>query len=248
MTPISPHGKLLAVLEAGIGLGFLALILSFYTVLYSAFSRRENMIMELDARAGSQPRAVEMMVRYGEAGVHDRLAMSLRDWEKWCSELMESFMSFPIVAYYRSHHQDQSWLEALTVILDVCALIEAGLPTTESWQRHLKWQAQATFRMGRHLLVDIAWILRSEPTLPDPARLCKSQQQEILEILNLAGWQFVGLEQLTALRESYEPFSAGLADEMAIPIPGWFREEGAVDHWQITAWDDQKHFITLNDR
>jgi len=35
---------------------------------------------------------------------------------------------------------------------------------------------------------------------------------------------------------------------MAVPVPGWFREDGAEDHWQITAWDDQKHFITLNDR
>ena len=44
------------VTEAGIGFGFLAVVISYLPVLYQAFSRREVTISLLDARAGSPPR------------------------------------------------------------------------------------------------------------------------------------------------------------------------------------------------
>ena len=63
VTPKGTAGKLLSVVEAGTGFGFMALIIGYLPVLYQAFSRREQDISLLDARAGSPPTAGEFLRR-----------------------------------------------------------------------------------------------------------------------------------------------------------------------------------------
>ena len=123
---------------------FLGLVITYLPVLYQTFSRREVPISLLDARAGSPPRAVELVRRLGEYNDLAALRPLLIEWERWCAELLESHLSYPQLAYFRSQHTNQSWLAALTAILDTCALIIAGVndgPTR---------QAQLTFAMARH--------------------------------------------------------------------------------------------------
>src|SRR3954465_9687722 len=50
----------------------------------------------------------------------------LRSWETWGAELLESHLSYPMLAYYRSQHENQSWLGVLAVIMDTCALLLVG--------------------------------------------------------------------------------------------------------------------------
>src|SRR2546422_11719550 len=57
-------GRLLTVLEAGMGLGFLGIVIGYLPVLYQAFSRRELNISLLDARAGSPSTAAELLRRH----------------------------------------------------------------------------------------------------------------------------------------------------------------------------------------
>src|SRR5262249_60109993 len=93
-------------------------------VLHRSFARREATISLLDARAGSPPTAFELLRRHAGAGIHglDALTDLLHDWERWSAELMESHLSYPVLAYFRSQHDNQSCIGSLTVILDVCAL------------------------------------------------------------------------------------------------------------------------------
>jgi hypothetical protein len=123
---VVPHtalGRFLVVAESGLGFGFLALVLSYLPVIYQAFSRREVNIVLLDARAGSPPTAGELLRRHlGSKGV-DSLGQLLRDWERSSAEILESHISYPAVAYFRSQHNNESWLMALTTMLDVTALL-----------------------------------------------------------------------------------------------------------------------------
>src|SRR6185503_14695979 len=107
--------RILTVIEAGTGFGFLALVIGYLPVLYQAFARREINISLLDARAGSPPTAEELLGRHTDLHTLERL---LLEWERWAAVLMESHLSHPTLAYYRSQHQNQSWLAALTTILD----------------------------------------------------------------------------------------------------------------------------------
>jgi len=86
--PMTGLARATIVVEAGMGFGFLALVISYLPVLYQAFSRREVTISLLDARAGSPPTAFEMLRR--QSGVHGMEALTelLKDWELDLRELM----------------------------------------------------------------------------------------------------------------------------------------------------------------
>jgi hypothetical protein len=102
VTPLGPLGRALVAVEAGIGFGFLAAIISYLPILYQAFSRREASISLLDARAGSPPSAGELLRRHGQD--MPELGQLLYDWERWSAELLESHLSYPVLAYFRSQH------------------------------------------------------------------------------------------------------------------------------------------------
>src|SRR5881396_3757114 len=137
-------GRLLTVLEAGMGLGFLAIVIGYLPVLYQAFSRRELNISLLDARAGSPSTAAELLRRHFDGEQFEELGAFLREWERWAAELLESHLSYPVLAYYRSQHSNQSWLAALTTILDASSLVIVGVDGTPARQ------AQLTFAIARH--------------------------------------------------------------------------------------------------
>ena len=100
VTPLGAPGRALVVVEAGMGFGFLAAVISYLpAILYQAFSGREISISLLDARAGSPPTAGELLRRHGND--MRELGQLLYDWERWSAELLESHLSYPVLAYFR---------------------------------------------------------------------------------------------------------------------------------------------------
>src|SRR6266852_1909641 len=126
VVPRTPIAKTLTVIEAGTGFAFLAVVIGYFPVIYQAFSRREVAISLLDARAGSPPTASELLWRHrGDAG-GEALAELLREWEHWAADVLESHLSYPPLAYFRSQHYNESWVGALTTILDTSAVVIVG--------------------------------------------------------------------------------------------------------------------------
>jgi hypothetical protein len=147
---VLPHTgteKLLAVLEAGTGLGFIAIVIGYLPVLYQLFARREAKVIMLDATAGAPPSAMTLLVRHAEGESMDELEDLLQDWQQWCAELMESQLSYPMLAFYRSQHDNQSWLAALTTIMASCALLMVGLKGVRTFRERLAFFDRST---GRH--------------------------------------------------------------------------------------------------
>lgn len=246
IVPTGPTGHILAVIEAGTGFGFLAVVISYVPIMYSAFSRRETQITLLDSRAGSNPSAGELLKRHGEAGAMASLTELLKEWEKWSAQQLEAYLSYPILAYYRSQHDDQSWLLSLTCILDACSLISLGFEDEESkpWVKPLKFQAKATFAMARHVIVDLAYIQGTPPDLKYFSRCAErdwaSLQAELKRVgIPLKPDSAGKLEQKRAL---YEPYVVALARDMFFTLPSWVPEPDAVDNWQTSAWESAKHF------
>ena len=169
--PRTALARFVAVTEAGVGFGFLALVIGYLPVLYQAFSRREATISRLDARASSPATATEMLRRYGKAGALGGLDAYLRDWEQWASEILESHLSYPVLTYYRSQHEHQSWLSALMAIMDTCTLVIVGFDDAPQWEADLQWQAQMTYAMARHAIIDLAYTFNACPRDPDEDRL-----------------------------------------------------------------------------
>ena len=108
LTSMSKVRRSVAVFEAGTGLGFLAIVIGYLPVLYQLFSRRETHIIMLDSRAGSPPNATALLSRHRDS-TH-ALDELLQEWERWSAEVVESHLSYPMLSYYRSQHDNQSWL------------------------------------------------------------------------------------------------------------------------------------------
>src|SRR5437016_10786193 len=236
LTPITSAARVITVLEASMGLGLLALVIGYFPVLYQAFSRREANISLLDARAGTPPTAVELLRRHQEANSLQSLDELLRDWERWAADLMESHLSYPVLCFFRSQHDNQSWLAALNTVLDACTLVMVGIDGIP------KWQAQLTFKMARHAIVDIAQIFNTSPLKHDGGRLTSEELERLRLRLSESG---VVLRNepgddstLGDLRAMYEPYVEVLSRFLMMPLPGWLPEHRATDNWQTSAWEN----------
>jgi hypothetical protein len=240
IVPTSGAARALSVLEAGMGFAFLGVVIGYIPVVYASFSRREIQISMLDARAGSPPAAVELLVRLAgrtEDPGMDQLVMDevLRDWERWSAELLESQISYPVLAFFRSQHSNQSWVGALTTILDVTSLLLTGIEGVHPGQ------AKLTFAMARHAAVDLAQVVnaRYDPAAPD--RLPDTEYEGLRAALEAAGLKLrsddYGRDKLAKLRSMYEPYVHSTARNLMLNLPPWQHPEKTRDNWQAGPWD-----------
>ncbi|HET7840241.1 MAG TPA: potassium channel family protein [Terriglobia bacterium] len=240
---IAPHtspARVITVLETGTGFGFLAVVISYLPVLYGAFSKREVNISLLDARAGSPPTAAELLRRHARQKNLAALDDYLRAWEIWAAELMESHLSYPVLCYFRSQHNNQSWVAALAAILDTCAVLIANTEGSEAVEGELRWQAELTFAICRHALVDLAQAMNIPPHAVPAERLDAATSAELREMLGARGAELCkareGDASLKRMREMYEPFLFGFSDRLLMPLPGWSPARTSADNWRTSAW------------
>jgi hypothetical protein len=231
LTPSGNVAKVFTVLEACTGFALLALVIGYLPIFYQTFSRREVAISLLDGRAGSPPTSFEF-VRRNRGYVADRL---LEDWEGWIAELLEGHLSYPVLVFFRSQHERQSWLAALTMILDTSSLIMAGVEGVAARQ------ARLTYAMGRHCLVDLTQVLFLEPLPPVPDRLPHNAFVELEERFATLGLHFndgsSAETELARLRAGYEPLANALAQRLIIDLPTWLPADDMEDNWQSSPWD-----------
>ena len=234
VTPRTTLAKAITVSEGGTGFGFLGLMISYLPTLYGAFSQRELNISLLDARAGSPPTAAELLRRHSQFADSEVLTPFLRDWEIWAAQLMESHLSYPVLCYFRSQHDNQSWLAAFTAVLDVSALLIAYGEGTA------KWQSQLTFAIARHAVVDLAEVLRVPASRPAQDRLPPKEvaavRNLLLECRASSKCGESGDKKLIELREMYEPYLNGLSLRLLMPLPSWGVGHRFVENWKRSAW------------
>jgi hypothetical protein len=234
VVPQTGLARFLVVLEAGVGFGFLAAVIGYLPFIYGSFSKREVNISLLDARAGTPPTAGELLRRHAYPGGSEALRQLFKDWEFWAADLMESHLSYPVLAFFRSQHDNQSWIAALTAILDSCALVKAGIEDT------CKRQAELTFAIARHAVVDLSQVFKTHPRAMPHNRLPVEELRRIREMLAQLGWKLrdgeeVG-ERLAELRKMYEPYLFALAEYLNLSLPPWVPAAKGKDNWQTMAW------------
>jgi Ion channel len=241
VVPMSTPARILTVLEAGIGFGFLALVIAYVPVLYQFFSRREARITMLDQWGGSPPSAGLILKRAfqsGNPGLElDRL---FRDWELTAAEILESHLSYPTLAFFRSQHDNQSWLASLCAVLDASAL-------ASSWVRGIDpFQPRLTFAICRHTLVDVSQVFRLRPRPEDGDRSTPERMAELRAWLEGAGVPLDSSPEADArfqeLRGLYAPYLGALAEYLLMPLPGWLPPPGKDRYnWRTTAVSHTVH-------
>jgi hypothetical protein len=236
VVPRALPARALIITESGVGLGLVALVIGYVPVLYQAFSRREVSVALLDARAGSPPTSTELLRRHAFEGGDKALTVLLVEWERWSAEILESHISYPILCYYRSQHDNQSWLSALVAVLDSCALLISIMEGTPARQ------AQLTFAMARHALIDLGHVFHQEANAKRAEaqdRLPEAEFARLCEVLGDIGMRMCGdpasASRLRAIRVLYEPHAIALSEYLRMPLPTWIPEPNAKDQWKTIA-------------
>jgi hypothetical protein len=236
VVPRSTLARLLVVSEGGFGFGFLAALIGYLPVIYNSFSKREVDISLLDSRAGTPPSAAELLRRHSYQGGLVALRDLLKDWELWSAELMESHLSYPVFAFFRSQHDNQSWIASLTAILDACALLKVGI------EGSCERQAELTFAIARHAVVDLSQVFGTEPRPLSHERLTQTDLRRIRDTLAQHGMKLHDGEEadrkLAAFRGMYEPYVHALATYLHQGLPPWIPHKKGKDNWQTTAWGE----------
>jgi hypothetical protein len=235
VVPSSGTARLLTVIEGGTGFAFLALLIGYLPIVYQMVARRETNVSLLDQRAGSPPSAAELMRRNVDHGDVSELIQLLHDWEIWVADLLESHLSYPTLAYFRSQHENQSWVGALALILDLSAYVLA------CGQTRAVRQAAFTFAVARHAVGDLTHVLDSAPQQPVTDRLDPEAARTLWEIALQGGMLATpdpaATSRLGAIRATYEPYLEALSNHLLMALPPWVPRSGAKDNWESTAWD-----------
>jgi hypothetical protein len=233
--PASNGSRFLTVAEGGTGFAFLALLIGYLPIVYQLFARRESSVSLLDQRAGSPPSAAEFVRRNVDHGDMTELIDLLRAWEVSVGDLLESHLTYPTLGFFRSQHENQSWVAALAVVLDVSAYVLACGRTKAVRQ------ASFTFAVARHAVGDLTAVFDARPLALLSDRLDAAAMHRLMEIASTRGLLTspnpAAEARLRAICATYEPYLAALAELLLMPLPSWVPPPGAQDNWESTAWE-----------
>jgi hypothetical protein len=227
--------RVVQVIAAGTGLAALAIVIGYLPSLFQAFSAREATVSQMDARGGSPPTAGRILYRTGVHGGWPDVNLYLGGWEQWSAELMETHLSYPVLAFFRSQHLNQNWLSSMCAILDACTITIAAAPhgTVD--------ESRFTFMITRHAVVDLAYTFHAPPAPPDPERLPAADLARLLEQLREGGLEPAEdeakiAERTRMLRGLYEPYVNALAMRLELRLPNWLAPDEVTDNWRTTEW------------
>jgi hypothetical protein len=215
--------RAIVVAEGATGLGLVAVVIGYLPVLYQAFNRREVGVIRLDARAGSSPSGPELLYRMGGARARSSLAELFTEWERWAADVMETHLSYPLLAFFRSPHDNTSWVTALGSVLDAATLMLTAIDTDPD--EH----ARLLFGTGVHAVEDLFYYFRLTER---EAVISREEFESVMEDLKSVGIPVrpvdEALSEFTKKRENYAPRLDALAVLLAAPPAQWIGDRSML--------------------
>src|SRR5207248_3857163 len=146
--------RVISLVAAGTGLGVFASVITLLFTLFGSFQRREVAVVVLEAGAGAPPSGVTLLETYAFAGILDDLPRVFEPWQAWAAEVLDSHLAYPVLAYFRSSHDNDSWISSLGAVMDAATLV---LTTIEDGP---KGWAKLSRAVGGHCLEDLVLYFR----------------------------------------------------------------------------------------
>lgn len=207
------------------GLGVFAVVITFLFSLYGSFQRREVAVVVLEAGAGAPPSGVTLLETYATAAIMDDLPRVFSDWQAWAAEVLDSHLAYPILAYFRSSHDNDSWISSLGAVMDAATLVVTAL------ENGPKGWARLSQAVGGHCLEDMVQYFQ----LPDPqgeSYVDRAEFDEACRRLAAAGLALrpadEAWERFSHLRATYAGRVNALARYFASPPAQWIGDRSPL--------------------
>jgi hypothetical protein len=226
--------RLASVFAALAGLSFLAITTAYLFAIFGSFQNRETFVVEVAARAGAPPSGVNMLAIAGYSRTIEDLPSLMMDAQRWAAAVMESHLAYPVLAFFRSSHDEQSWVGTLGTLLDGATL----LMTTVEGVRD--GQARIFYNVGRHAARDLARFFRVGG-LNEDVGIERAEFDHACERLSAAGYTMLDRDdawtRFAGLRSGYASRLNALAAFFAIPPLQWIGDRSTI---HVTPHGDTK--------
>jgi hypothetical protein len=218
--------RLVSLAAAATGLGLIAAVLTLLFTLYGSFQRREVAVVVLEAGAGAPPSGVTLLETYALAGIRDDLPRVFETWQAWAAEVLDSHLAYPVLEYFRSSHDNDSWISSLGAVMDAATLV---LTTIEDGP---KGWAKLSRAVGNHCLEDLVLNLRLREEVE--VGLEREEFEEACRRLERAGFRLHDVDEawvrFSRLRMEYAGRVNALARHFASPPAQWIGDRSPLRH------------------
>ncbi len=217
--------RFVSMLSALAGLSFLSVGTTFLFAIFGSFQQRETFVVTTAARAGAPPSGVNLLAIAGYSRTREDLPELMVDSQRWAAAVMESHLAYPMLAFFRSSHDDQSWIGTLGTLLDAATLLMTTVNDVKDGQ------ARIFFNVGRHATLDLARYFRVD-TAYQSVGIERPEFEHACDRLVAAGYTLherdEAWERFAALRSSYAPHLSALARFFQIPPLQWIGDRSAI--------------------
>lgn len=223
---VGPAARAISMIAAATGLGVVALSISFVFSLFAAFQRREALVVTLDQRAGAPPSAVRLLETMATEGMRDDLGELFGQWEHWAGEVLDTHVSYPILAFFRSTHDNESWIGALGAVLDASTLVVTAIEDGPTGRARMMSAA------GTHLVEDLANFFRLAHA--DGLGIERGEFDAAYARLAAAGYRMrevaAAWRAFGEARARYAGRLNALAEQWAVPPSLWVGDRSYLPH------------------
>jgi len=215
--------RIVVVAGAAVGLGLVALVVTFLFSLFGSYQRREAPVVLLQAKAGAPPSAVVLLENLARMDLSHRLPDFFNGWESWEVEVLDSHVAYPLLGYFRSSHDNLSWISALGAVLDTATLVSTTILDVP------RGQAELVIALGNHLVEDISNLGFRRGTASGIER---EAFDAVHARLAIAGYHLVPADEawprFTAIRAGYETRLEQMAKYWAVSNVSWLGSADAL--------------------
>ena len=226
IVPTGLPARILIVLEGASGLGAVAMVISLLFSLYGAFQKREVAVVMLDASAGSPPSGIGLLENASRFEMPELLAQVFGEWRVWSAEVLESHLAYPILMYFRSTHDGESWVSALGAVMDAATLVMTtigGVP---------RGPAKIMYLVGAHLVEDLTHLLDFDHG--HAVGVERTEFEQACDQLEAAGYRISDRDQswerFSELRSRYAGPLNSMAQYWRIPPAQWIGDRSYLPH------------------
>ncbi len=218
--------RLISILAGATGLGTVAVVLTYLFSIITSFQRREINVLMTDARAGAPPSGVAFLASYAELEIRPDMSAAFAEMQPWVAGILDSHLSYPILFYFRSTHDNASWIAALGATLDAATL----LITTVDGEPI--GQASLLVELGTHATHDIADYFGMRIT--GDAGVERREFDDALARLSASGYALKNADDswrdFCRIRRRYAEALNGIARYWAIPPSLWIGDRSSLRH------------------
>lgn len=187
---VKPDGGLsegLAIFEAVIGLGLVALLISYLPTMYGEFAEREHVVAHLETRAGRPPTPVVMLPRMHQIGMLEGSDGDVfwAQWERWFIDVEETHTSHPALVFFRSAYPGRSWVTSAGAALDAAAISISSVDVEPRPAEMI--MMRSGFIALRNIADFFGYDIDHDPQPSDPISISRDEFESVVDAIAAEG-------------------------------------------------------------